>query len=382
MSSKIQNIIKVIRYIRIYGVVRTFIKVQGTRHLKSKEKFPGKFWMNNSRRIVSSKQKVAVIGCGYYSFSVIGYYLFKNFGAVIKYAVDQSPERALSFSRYFRSQYASIDVDSVLQDEDIKLIYIATNHASHAEYAARCIKTGKSVHIEKPHVVNLSQLRDLMSAVAENPKAKIFLGFNRTKSDYFEILRKKLDEQTGSMVLNWFVVGHSLDPNHWYYDEKEGGRILGNLCHWSDATLNLVGIERAFPITITPGLALNSGSEYIVSLKFNDGSGACITFSAKGATPTGVVEKLNIQKGDVIANITDFDNLQISDGKKTTMYKSFVRDHGHSKNILNSLHRVNMDADGEPLEYIQGTALLFLGIKHSLTTGKVLKLVNQLDQDF
>ena len=34
--------------------------------------------------------------------------------------------------------------------------------------------------------------------------------------------------------------------------KKQGGRILGNLCHWTDATLNLIELKRLFPGVITP----------------------------------------------------------------------------------------------------------------------------------
>jgi len=38
----------------------------------------------------------------------------------------------------------------VIQDPAIDLVYVASNHASHADYAIAALEAGKSVHIEKP----------------------------------------------------------------------------------------------------------------------------------------------------------------------------------------------------------------------------------------
>ena len=44
------------------------------------------------------------------------------------------------------------DWHSILSDPQVKMVFIASNPASHAEYAIACIEAGKNVHIEKPHV--------------------------------------------------------------------------------------------------------------------------------------------------------------------------------------------------------------------------------------
>ena len=76
------------------------------------------------------------------------------------------------------------------------------------------------------------------------------------------------------------------------FDESEGGRVLGNLCHWTDLTLQLVGLESAFPCQIVPSAPPGSKFDFIVSLIFADRSCATITFSAKGHTFEGVREVL------------------------------------------------------------------------------------------
>ena len=62
----------------------------------------------------------------------------------------------------YRADYYTTNADDVINDPHIDLIYIVSNHASHAEYAIAAIKQGKAVHIEKPHVVNEDQLDSAM----------------------------------------------------------------------------------------------------------------------------------------------------------------------------------------------------------------------------
>ena len=31
------------------------------------------------------------------------------------------------------------------------------------------------------------------------------------------------------MMISWFIAGHNIDSDHWYFNPKEGGRVLGNL---------------------------------------------------------------------------------------------------------------------------------------------------------
>ena len=91
-------------------------------------------------------------------------------------------------------------------------------------------------------------------AQKRNPNGMIFLGFNRPRSSLFQRVMAALGGQSGPLMVNWFIAGHKIPDDHWYYSDAEGGRILGNLCHWTDLTLHMVGFENAFPCEITGDL--------------------------------------------------------------------------------------------------------------------------------
>jgi predicted dehydrogenase len=166
-------------------------------------------------------------------------------------------------------------------------------------------------------------------------------------------------------MINWFVAGHELPNEHWYFHEAEGGRVLGNLCHWTDLTLHLVGFNNAFPCTVSSTSPPHSKSDFVFSVVFADQSCAVISFSAKGHTFEGVREVLNVHRGDLIASLSDFQRLTIEIGHIKIHHNLRYRDHGHRQNILNSF----TSSTGEYLDVIFMTASFFLAFKSCLDTG-------------
>lgn len=367
---------KAARYVRLYGISRTLVKIKGQYHMKAETGFEGSRWINpNCKNPHSSERNVAMIGCGNYAFSTIAYYINKRNPGFLRYTFDIQKSRALSLCMTYGGAYAAADWPEILADPQVKIVFIASNHASHAEYAAACIEAGKHVHIEKPHVVSQEQLDRLTAAMAHNPKSKVFLGFNRPRSLLFRQLQGLLGKESEPLMISWAVVGHEIADGHWYLDEKEGGRVLGNLCHWTDLTLHLVTMEKAFPCTIVPATPFGERDNCVVSFIFADQSCASITFSAKGHTFEGVREVLNVHKGDVLANLTDFQRLTVEIVEKKMATRLWHRDHGHEVNILHSLSGANEDGvPGEDMAYVIATAKFFLAIRQAIDSGETVVL--------
>lgn len=360
------KIIKSLRYLRLYGLSRTLIKIAGQYHMKAEESTAEVDWQNPAVSDVASKH-VAIIGCGNFAFANIAYYLDKNKKGVILGTYDKHMSRAVSLAKKYKAAFAFKDAASIVNHPGVKLVYVASNHASHAEYAIDCIKTGKDVHIEKPVVVSYDQLERLTQTIRNKPDAKVFLGFNRPKSKLFFELTGHLKKESGPLMVNWFIAGHEIADDHWYFDEKEGGRILGNLCHWSDLTLELIGYDNAFPCVIKSSSPSNSKSDFVVSIEFKDKSCATLTFSAKGHSFEGVREILNIHKGNLIGNLQDFQSIKLDIIDKRITHKLMFRDHGHQQNIMNSYNASTFNINpGVSLQYLIATSLLALKIKESV----------------
>ena len=360
---------KVLRYVKIYGLGRTLIKIKSQLHMAKTDEFTGDVWTNPRGSLGGD---VAMVGCGNFAYSTIAFYVSKSTPGKIKYALDINKSRSMSLAKTYNVYQAVSDFDSILTDPEISLIYIASNHHSHAEYAARALEFGKNVHIEKPHAVNEAQLEKLAASMVRNPNSKVFLGYNRPKSRLFKKLMSNMEYQSGPVTVNWFIAGHEIEADHWYFSEKEGGRVLGNLCHWSDLTIHLVGLDNCFPCTISPAVDPQSTSDFSYAISFADGSQAGFTFSAKGHTFEGVREYLNLHKGNLLANLQDFGSLEMSIGETVTKIRSLYRDHGHKKNIQNSYIKAKSDDEGEDLFYVYASGLLILKMKEATDAGLVV----------
>lgn len=372
-SSLMFKIRKVLRYVALDGVSKTLAKVRAQYHMARTEEFEGEVWANHQCRSPDHPSRfVGVIGSGKFAHSMVGFYLRKLEPKFLRCVYDISRARSMSLCRDYRGAYAAGSAEAVINDPHVRLVYIASNHASHAEYAIACLNAGKSVHIEKPQVVSDDQLRRLLEAQARNPQAMVFLGFNRPRSPHFKRIKSALEDQTGPTMINWFIAGHRIPDGNWYFSANEGGRVLGNLCHWTDLTLRLVGVENAFPCEIVPACEPASKSDFCIGIKFADHSLAGITFSAKGHTFEGVHEKLNAHRGDALVSITDFKTSMIEVVEKRRRFSTLHRDHGHSQNIRNS-YLATRDGDrtrAVDAHYNTATARLFLGVRRAVDGGK------------
>ncbi len=359
---------KVIRYMRLFGLGRTWVKVKGQYHMKKhyaslpvQPDTPG------------AGGHIGLIGCGNFAYSNIAYYLKKNYGRVIRGAMDIDIEKAASLYEQYGLRYYTDDAEKIINDPEIDLMYIASNHASHAEYAILALQAGKNVHIEKPHVVSEDQLDRLCTAMVAS-KGKVWLGFNRPNSRIGRAIKRHLDSQSGPSIFNWFIAGHEIAPDHWYFKEEEGGRVLGNLCHWTDFVFQLVAPEDRFPITITPTRGQKSDCDIAVTYLFGDESIAAITFSAKGHTFEGVRERFAAHRGNILISMDDFKDLTVEVVDKKHRISPLFRDHGHELNIKHSYEMVRPSAGSLPpdcsMKYIWETAELFLKTRAALETGK------------
>ncbi len=361
---------KVLRYASLYGVNRTYYKTLGQLHLRRTYRT-----LPTQNTKPDTRQWIGLIGCGNYAYTTIAYYLNKVSGRAIAACMDIDINRAASLAQRYRIPCFTTDAEEIINADNIRLIYIASNHATHAEYAIAALQRGKNVYIEKPHVVTMDQLRRLNEA-ATTAEGRIFLGFNRPGSRFGQIIQAHLNVESGPGMYNWFVAGHDIDPGHWYFHPAEGGRVLGNLCHWTDFVLRLAG-NNAFPIRINPTRAKSSDSDIAVTFTFGDGTIAAITFSAKGHTFEGVKESFHAHRGNCLLSMKDFKTLQIEIGDSKKRFHNFYRDHGHRRNIVSAANNVMA---GDPYDrnaeitHLANTGLLFLKTKEALDGNKEIMI--------
>tara|TARA_B100000965_G_scaffold359293_2_gene339253 strand:+ start:14400 stop:15467 length:1068 start_codon:yes stop_codon:yes gene_type:complete len=324
----------------------------------------------NNTGYKSPRKKYGIIGCGNYAFSIASYFINKFKPRSISGVYDPNGSNSINLAKWFKADFVYHDPADLIKSRDIDMIFICSNHFSHADYAIKSINAGKAVHIEKPHVSNFKQLKLLIHTMNQNPLVPVFLGFNRPRTFLYNKLISYVNKENGPSFINWFIAGHQLDSDHWYFQPNEGGRIIGNICHWTDLSLRMVGIDNAFPIKINTIKSEISESDFSITILFGDGSIATISFSAKNYLFEGVRDHLNLHKGNLLAYLKDFQYLEICNGSRNHKYRTMFKSLGHGENIKNSL----FSQKGESVNFVQASGLLFLAAKKSIDENRTIEI--------
>jgi predicted dehydrogenase/threonine dehydrogenase-like Zn-dependent dehydrogenase len=208
----------------------------------------------------------------------------------------------------------------VIDDPETDVVVIATPHDTHAELAVLALKAGKHVWCEKPLALSLDELAEVRRAW-QGSGLQLAVGFNRRWSPAVRAARKVLAEVSGPKLLVYRVAAGPVPDGHWYHDRRQGGRVLGEVCHFVDTAQALIGSE----IEQAAGLAGGGepGDDVVVSLRFADGSLATIAYGSVQAVSGK--EWVEVTGGGRRVVIEDFRRAE-ADGK--TIWKG-RQDKGH-----------------------------------------------------
>lgn len=315
------KILKTVRFIRMYGVYRTFYKVGG--RLRSFDRL--RIAANGPRRIVG------MIGCGQFAFATIGYFLAREQKVGIAACFDIDPVAAASYSKFHGGPKIVGSAAAVLSDPAVTTVYIASNHASHADYACSALAHGHSVYVEKPVAVSLGQLARLHAA-ARRDGARIFAGYNRPFSGAVQDLRREIGAREKPLTLACFISGHVLSEDHWYRRKGEGTRICGNVGHWLDLAVHILSwgeLPDRWRIQLTWSNAEARDDDIAISLASDRGDLVSIVLTARTEPFEGINETINLQWGDAIAKIDDFRRMTIWKGSRLINRRYAPKDVGH-----------------------------------------------------
>ncbi|MBI3351098.1 MAG: Gfo/Idh/MocA family oxidoreductase [Nitrospirae bacterium] len=309
-----------------------------------------------ARRFGSSVRDVALIGCGQFAYSNIGYALLTKRGLCIKSCYDIDLKAASSLADGLSVMTVAAEVDEIMRDPDVKVVYVASNHASHSDYAIRAITANKAVYIEKPISVTFEQLKRLAQA-RRNASSKVYAGYNRPFAPAIKELKRTCDDFGQPLTLSCFILAHQLAPDHWYRDEGEGSRICGNAGHWIDLAIHMLSwgnLPDKWVIDLTWADDHQRDENLVINLTSERHDLINIVFSARTEPFEGVSERINFQLGSTIARIDDFRSMTLWKGESLRRFKFTPKDAGHTTAILQPFHELRRNFD----EVEMSTALM------------------------
>ena len=219
----------------------------------------------------------------------------------------------------------------VIDDPDVGIVVIATPHDTHAELAALALKDGRHVWCEKPVALSTDELAQV-EAAWEASGRQLMIGFNRRWSPAVLPAQAVLAGMASPKFLVYRVAAGPVPEGHWYTDRRQGGRILGEVCHFVDTAQALIGADIEETVSVLAGEShgrgggdgrVVPGNDAVVSLRFADGSLATICYGS--ALPKAGKEWIDVTSGAHRLVIDDFRSLKL-DGK--TLWRG-RQDKGH-----------------------------------------------------
>lgn len=213
------------------------------------------------------------------------------------------------------------------------LVVVATAHDSHARLAARALDAGHRVFCEKPAIVTPSDL-DLLTAAAERNPGELEVGFNRRWNPLVERARREVAKGSGPTTMIATIREVDITPDHWYLWPNQGTRVAGNLCHWIDLALHLMGPgPEPVAVNVSPRVSdepIGIDAERTFTISFDDGSSVTLLPTARGDSVRGVQEQIEVRRGPLTLRLDDLWRLHGLRGGRTLRGRTLWRDKGHA----------------------------------------------------
>ena len=341
---------KVLRYTSIYGIARTLTKVAGRKR--------GLFIF---RPFFFNKDPfIGLLGCGQFQFSTIAFYLSKYHTNRFYFCYDVNKNNANSLAGFYKVPHIINNYEDIFKLQKTKLVYIASNHATHAEYAIEFLKKNVDVFCEKPICVNFNQFDSLLETI-KNSSASFFAGYNRPYSKAIQKIKsqyKLKNNISKKFTLNCFISAHDIQKDHWYRNPEEGTRVCGNIGHWLDLMIHIYNWRGYIPKDFLVQIAYSNKKEpddnISISITTPEGDLTSITISSRTEPFEGINETINFQYDTIIAKIDDFRKITIWDNEKKYTQKYFPKDVGHKRSVMQPFKKGNRDLS----EVIASTELM------------------------
>lgn len=169
------------------------------------------------------------LNAGIIGYGGMGQYHHKNLPADAGFrftaAYDINPEKTKIAEANGLTPCATLE--SLLQDESIKLVVIATPNNFHKELAIRALEAGKNVVCEKPAAMNSAELSEMIAA-SKRCGRLMTIHQNRRWDKDFLIVKKVLEDKTigAPFYIESRVQGANGVPGDWRCVKEAGGGML------------------------------------------------------------------------------------------------------------------------------------------------------------
>jgi predicted dehydrogenase/threonine dehydrogenase-like Zn-dependent dehydrogenase len=323
------------------------------------------------------KLRVGCIGAGGFARGIIFPHLRSSAGLILESVASSTGAAAASARTGFGFAMAE-SPSELLDNPNVDAVFILTRHNSHAGYVKAALEKGKCVFVEKPLAINREQLEMVRTAyskaLAEGRSPFLMVGFNRRFSPLTERLKTFFSGRSEAMLVHIRCNAGFIPRESWIQEPEQGGRIVGELCHFVDWARAVVGCPmQTLSAVSLPDAGRYSCDNVTVTIGFEDGSVANLLYLANGDRTIGK-EYFEVFCGGGIARIDDFKTLYLSRNGKTETLKG-GRDKGHRREMELTLEAMKLGKDAPiPVEQLIEVTSVTYAIDDAIKTQRTVSI--------
>jgi predicted dehydrogenase len=320
--------------------------------------------------------RVGFIGLGMWARGNLIPFLLRNSRVRLVMSADQDQIRLHQAADLFDIPIICTDPFEICSSDSVDAVFISTWHDTHADLAAKALKAGKKVFVEKPLALGYDELGRLVSTMRGISNPFLAVGFNRVCSPLTKLIQKELSREEGPVTFTATVREPTIQRTHYYYWPHQGSRIVSNGCHWIDYAFHLLQPRMPLDIRVTPALGDRGEDNNTITIRYSDGSLVNLIFADRGESLIGGNEYIDIKTGNNQYMIHDFKAcIRYQEGKSERIWKSGA-DRGWEQEMRDVVD--GMLSGRPPRDYMEivTSSILVLEAKYSYEKGGELRHIS------
>ena len=241
----------------------------------------------NDNYVKKGKINVALVGAGSFATAMHLPNMEKMKDKYSLYAVvNRTGHKGKTVATHFDAKYTTSEIEDVLTDAEVDLVFITTQHKDHASLTLRSLQAGKHVFVEKPLATtpeDLDKIVDFYNDDSIQNKPLLLTGFNRRFSKYAQEIKKHTTTRENPLYISYRINAGfrpATDALH-----EHGGRVIGEVCHFIDlisflteSKIQSVSVEKLSPNNDQ----IRNDDNVSILLKYEDGSVGSLQYFAVG----------------------------------------------------------------------------------------------------
>lgn len=304
-----------------------------------------------SYKAPNNKVHSAIIGAGGFTKVKLLPIITSLKNVTIDTIIDINQAQALTAAHIYKAKRVGNSLQSVVVDDNIHALVIATPHNLHTQQAIQALKYGKAVFVEKPAAVTMEELTLLKTYLIHNPDSFYCVDFNRSFAPFIEKIRKVTDTRTNPLVVNYRMNAGFLPMKHWSQSPQSGGRIIGEACHIFELFCSLtnsqprsVAVQCLQPVSD----AIPVTDNFTANISMYDGSMCTLSYTSLGHMTMGK-EYMEIHVDGKSIKLRDYTHL-VGFGLPPSFSENVrAADKGHATLIKNFFDAANTPGSKPPI---------------------------------